>query len=127
MIDDFGLVAVNDLLFRICGSPVLAPCGAQRTRSWLAFEVCLSVVLRFASGSKHSAVGARHSAVTCQASVAPQGAAAECTLGATSESAQLAAIDTAIAPAILRATLVNAAPILAASHPTLTRLVSRWL
>jgi hypothetical protein len=47
MIDDFGLVMVDDLLFRIDGSQVVDCSGSQRTRSWLAFEVCTSVVLRY--------------------------------------------------------------------------------
>ena len=47
MIDDFGLVAVDDLLYRADGSRVLDPCtGFQRRRAWLSFEVCVSVVLR---------------------------------------------------------------------------------
>ena len=47
MIDDFGGVTVDDLLFRADGTPVLEPSGAHKTRSWLAFEVCASVALRF--------------------------------------------------------------------------------
>ena len=47
MIDDFGLVTVDDVLFRADGSPVIGPDGVQCTRSWLSFNVCLSVVLRF--------------------------------------------------------------------------------
>jgi hypothetical protein len=49
MIDDFALVAVDDLLFRADGTAVFGPenGGRQRTRSWLAFEVCSSVVARF--------------------------------------------------------------------------------
>lgn len=46
MIDDFGLVAVDDLLFRVDASPVVSPEGVQRTRSWLAMEVATSVVVR---------------------------------------------------------------------------------
>ena len=46
MIDDFGLVSVDDLLFRIDGSAVLTPSGTQRTRSWLHFEVATSIVRR---------------------------------------------------------------------------------
>ena len=46
MIDDFGLVSVDDPLFRIDGSPVLSPSGSQRSRAWLHFEVSTSIVWR---------------------------------------------------------------------------------
>lgn len=47
MIDDFGGVSVDDLLYRPDGSAVLDSSGVHLTRSWLAFEVCTSVALRF--------------------------------------------------------------------------------
>ena len=47
MIDDFGGVSVDDLLFRADGTAVIDASGAHLTRSWLAFEVCASVALRF--------------------------------------------------------------------------------
>ena len=60
-------------------------------------HVVASVTIhKSASGSKHSAVGLYHSPRHVTLSVTLQGAAAECTLGATSESAQMPAIDTAL-------------------------------
>lgn len=46
MLDDFGLVSVDDLLFRVDGSPVLAPSGEQKRRPGLHLEVCTSTVER---------------------------------------------------------------------------------
>ena len=46
MIDDFGAVAFDDLLFRIDGSAVRLPCGQQRTRAHLIFSIVKSFVKR---------------------------------------------------------------------------------
>ena len=42
MLDDFGMVAFDDLLFRIDGSPVTLPWGEQRTCSHLVFSIIKS-------------------------------------------------------------------------------------
>ena len=42
MLDDFGMVAFDDLLFRIDGSPVTLPWGEQRTWSHLVFSIIKS-------------------------------------------------------------------------------------
>lgn len=47
MIDDFGLVMVDDDLFRLDGSAVFDDLGVSRTRAWLAFAICTSVAYRF--------------------------------------------------------------------------------
>jgi hypothetical protein len=46
MLDDFGLVSVDDLLCRVDGSAVRAPDGGQRRRSWLHFDVCTITIER---------------------------------------------------------------------------------
>jgi len=47
MIDDFGLVSVNDLLFRCDGSRVLRSDGQQMRRAEMHFTICCSIALRF--------------------------------------------------------------------------------
>ena len=47
MIDDFSLVAFDDLLFRVDGSAVRLPSGRQRSRAFLYFSILKSVVRRW--------------------------------------------------------------------------------
>ena len=50
MIDDFGGVAFDDKLFRVDGSRVLLPSGAQRTRAYLIFAILKSFERRVGYG-----------------------------------------------------------------------------